>query len=115
VDLSWLGVHANRTLALAGWCLWFLRFNRTCQPVHLSATVTTSWSGCPVGFFSQLTWSRLRPQLLLSSLLCFGGSMLYASDWIEDYPLNAVSFMVRDTCNDLQRCRTSACGPNTCF
>eukprot|EP01043_Picozoa_sp_COSAG02_P018148 COSAG02_NODE_840_length_16627_cov_11.279828_14_plen_152_part_00 len=32
--------------------------------------------------------------LTLSSLLCLGGSLLYASDWTDNYPLNAVSFMV---------------------
>jgi hypothetical protein len=32
--------------------------------------------------------------LILSSLLCLGGSLLYASDWTENFPLNAVSFMV---------------------
>jgi len=32
--------------------------------------------------------------LILSSLLCLGGSLLYASDWTDNFPLNAVSFMV---------------------
>ena len=31
--------------------------------------------------------------LVLSSLLCLGGSLLYASDWSTDYPLNSLSFL----------------------
>lgn len=41
---------------------------------------------------SSLPMAHLLP-LVLSTLLCLGGSLLYASDWFDNYPLNSVSFM----------------------
>ena len=41
---------------------------------------------------SAVPMAHLLP-LILSSLLCFGGSLLYASDWTDTFPLNSVSFM----------------------
>lgn len=42
---------------------------------------------------SSIPCAHLLP-LLLSSAFCFGGTMLFASDWFEEYPLNSATFFV---------------------
>jgi hypothetical protein len=42
---------------------------------------------------SSIPFAHLLP-LLLSSCFCFGGTMLFASDWFDEYPLNSATFFV---------------------
>ena len=42
---------------------------------------------------SSIPFAHLLP-LILSTCLCFGGTLLFGSDWSDDYPLNSWSFLV---------------------
>jgi len=42
---------------------------------------------------SSIPLAHLLP-LILSSVLCLGGTLLFASDWTQNYPLNSASFFV---------------------